>query len=335
MERYTGQPIAANARIALIANDAIGMFVVVTPLLRMIRRQFPGAHVTLFTGTRVQEFTDKSDLADETVFLLGGAMPEWIALGAGPGYDLVLNTEQSTIAKFMAMALVTPSGFVAGPCVRADGRGDWEYPSDARGDLWRDQDWISPKITDKYPFLRTPWIVEIFARLFSLEGPVPGYEIPAGKPEVATPQILLNTGASLESKLWTPEKWVALTQWLHARGKSIGLIGAPPSTAALHWKGGNVDDTILATGFVQDLRGKYSLPGVVGAVDAAEAVVSLDNGIMHLAAFRETPVVGLFREGIHRLWAPPADNVRVLIPPAGKLPAEITVESVQQELAHV
>lgn len=334
MERYTGQPLPDSPRIALISNDAIGMFVVVTPLLQMIRRQYPDATIVLFTGSRVTEFTNRSDLADEFVPLLGGNVAEWLAL-ADAEFDLVFNTEQSTLAKFLALAMAAEEGYVAGPSVRPDGRGDWEHPADARGDLWRDQDWISLGITAKYPFLKTPWIVEIFARLFYLEGPVPGYAIPCVEPEVVVPQILLNTGASLENKLWDPAKWVALAAQLHRQGKSIGLIGAPPAQAALHWKGGSVDDQILAAGHVQDLRGKLSLPGVVGAVDAAEAVVSIDNGIMHLAAFRETPVVGLFREGIHRLWAPPAPNVRVLIPAAGKLPAEISVDSVLKELANV
>lgn len=332
MERYTGQELPSSPRIALIANDSIGMFVVVTPLLRMLKTQYPKARITLLTGTRVREFTEESGLADEVLYPMGEERSQWLKMFSNRSFDLVLNTEQSTLAKFSAGMMTEPSGFVAGPAIRPDGRGDWDYPGDARGDLWRDQDWISEKLCTKYPFLRTPWIVEIFARLFFLEGPVPGYEIPARTPEVAVPQVLLNTGASLESKLWDPRKWVELARTLHGRGKSIGLIGAPPQQAAQHWKGTGVDDDILATGFVEDLRGKFSLPGVVGAVDRAEQVISIDNGIMHLAAFRSTPVVGLFRKGIHRLWAPPAKNVTVLVPSKG-LPCEISLQSVLQALS--
>ena len=53
------------------------------------------------------------------------------------------------------------------------------------------------------------------------------------------------------------------------------------------------------------MRGRITLPQVAGAIAKAKAVVSLDNGILHLACSTATPTVGLYRNGIHRLWAPP------------------------------
>lgn len=60
-----------------------------------------------------------------------------------------------------------------------------------------------------------------------------------------------------------------------------------------------------------------TLPQVVGAIEGARLVVSIDNGIVHLACATDTPVVGLYRHGIHRLWAPPSANVRIVEPGSG------------------
>jgi ADP-heptose:LPS heptosyltransferase len=49
----------------------------------------------------------------------------------------------------------------------------------------------------------------------------------------------------------------------------------------------------------------------------AKAVLTLDNGIMHLAATTGTPVVALFRHGIHRLWKPSWGRVDAIVANAG------------------
>jgi ADP-heptose:LPS heptosyltransferase len=63
-------------------------------------------------------------------------------------------------------------------------------------------------------------------------------------------------------------------------------------------------------------------------------VITIDNGILHLAAATGTPTVGLFRHGIHRLWAPPFANLTVLTPGEKKAVAEIPVQVVQEAIFH-
>jgi ADP-heptose:LPS heptosyltransferase len=53
---------------------------------------------------------------------------------------------------------------------------------------------------------------------------------------------------------------------------------------------------------------------------------------MHFAAAQGVPVIGLFRNGIHRLWAPPVANVRVIEPGPHHPVAEIAVETVLDTL---
>ena len=114
-----------------------------------------------------------------------------------------------------------------------------------------------------------------------------------------------------------------------------GLLGAPVSQQAQHWKGASAEDELVGDGLAIDLRGAFSLPQVVGALGAAKAVLTLDNGILHLAAATSTPTVGLYRHGIHRLWAPPAPNVTVLTAGEGNPVSAIDPAAVLSALSPV
>jgi ADP-heptose:LPS heptosyltransferase len=73
-------------------------------------------------------------------------------------------------------------------------------------------------------------------------------------------------------------------------------------------------DAALVEGGVQDLRGRLTLPEVAGALAQARAFVTVDNGLMHVAAAVGTPTVAIFGASPRRLWAPPVSCVRVLEP---------------------
>ena len=78
----------------------------------------------------------------------------------------------------------------------------------------------------------------------------------------------------------------------------------------------------------EDMRGVLTLPQVAGALANAKSVVSLDNGILHLACSTETPTVGLYRNGIHRLWAPPSPSLKVIEPGEGATVDSISLKAV-------
>jgi len=329
MVRFTGQALPESPRIAVISNDAIGNFVIATPLLQMLKAQYPSATLEYFAGTRVNQFLRASGteaLFDQAYPLHGTSAAEAFATVSLGSFDFVFNMESTTFSKVVAAALVKQDGFLAGPCLDGEGRGDLAYGDDDRGDLWRDRRWIDEEITVRYPFLTTGWIGEMFCRLAYLNGPIPAYSVPSADPGREVPDVLIATSASLPEKLWPVEKWLAVLPQL---GVSVGLIGAPARDQGRYWKGASLEDDLVAAGAVQDLRGQFSLPEVVGALGRARAVLSLDNGILHLAAAAGAPTVGLFRHGIHRLWAPPFDALTILTPGSEERSvAEIDVEVV-------
>lgn len=328
MIRYAGPPLPPNPRIAVFANDAIGNFVMATPVLQLLRTELGPASIHYYGGMRTRELQEASDLF-ETHSLLHGAGPDEVReiLRDSGSFDLLVNLESTPFSKTMAGLLAGESGRVCGPCIGPGGRGELTFLPDARGDLWRDKAWLAEDIRTKFPFLKSGFIAEIFARLCYLGGELPPYRVPVEPPDREIPPILVATAASLPEKLWPADAWRTALRRLDGMGYAVGLLGAPPALQAEHWKGASLEDEFVQAGLVSDLRGAFTLPQVSGALQRAKAVLTLDNGILHLAASVGAPTVGLFRHGIHRLWAPPVPNLAVVTPGEGRPVSDITVDA--------
>lgn len=312
MKRFRGEALPSNAKIAVVANDALGNYVVSTPLLQMLRAKYPDAQLHYYGGTRTEELWSRESLIDAG-FALFGSDPSQIARQGGD-YDLVVNFEASEWARCFSAIAAGPTGYVVGPCLGCDGRGDLPPSEDERGRLAVDPEWTAADLTVKYPFLHSGFIAEIFARLTYLEGTVPPYRITVEPPPFDVPDVLIATTASLPEKLWPFESWATALRELHGMGKTVGLLGAKPSAQQRFWKGNDAENRLVEENLAQDLRGTLTLTQVAGALAATKLVLTLDNGILHLAAATSAPIVGLFRHGIHRLWAPPVPNLTVITP---------------------
>lgn len=330
MRRYGGEPLQAGERWAVVTNDALGNFVIATPLLQMFRAQHPGVTLDYYGGKRIQELSAASPLVDSSTPLLGMEPRDFASTLPEP-YDGVINFEVSPWAKSVTALLAGAEGRVVGPCLGEEGRDELPFLDDEPGRLAQDKEWIHEDICQRYSILQTPHISEIFARMAYLSGPVPPYLLPSADPGPGVPDVLIATTASLASKIWPLEKWQALADALGAAGYRVGLLGAKPKVQGQYWKGASDECTLATHPNVQDLRGTLTMPQVVGAIQAARAVITLDNGIMHFACATSTPVIGLFRFGIHRLWAPPVPNLRVIHAGAEGNVADIPVEAVISE----
>ncbi len=328
MVRYDGVGLPVQPRIAVIANDALGNFVVATPLLQALRRELCPSFIHYFGGKRTWQFEQATPLTDGGFPLHGSTVEE--ALGTVESeYDLVINLESSPLAKEFAGRISEDHTAMVGPVIF--GTKDLDFGDGRRGDLWRHQDWTSPRLAQEFEFLSTGFIGEIFVRLAYLQGEVPRYAVPTAPINGDLPDLLLATSASLPEKLWPFEKWADLLERVAGVDKSVGLLGAKPSGGKSGWRGEGLEDALVGSGLALDLRGELTLPQVAKAV-GSRPVVTLDNGILHLAAAGDMPVVGLFRRGIHRLWAPPVATVSVVVAPEDGVVSEIDVAEVWDAL---
>ncbi len=347
MKRYTGQPLPTAARVALVVNDLLGNLAIATPLAQALLHWHEGCRLDYFGGERTRELEKASPLFEWRTSVTG--IPHDEATNRArdrhemvDGYDLVINLEAGELHRRIA-GVLAPQAFVTGPVIAAEG--ELAFQEDLRGQMWRDQSWLAASVTARYPFLSTGFIAEIFVRLAYLQpvpdapwpGGLPRYAIPRTPCSTAVPPVMIAMGSSLSTKLWPISKWRRVLQLLAADGFTVALLGAPPERGSQRgYCGVDSESDLVEEGLCLDLRGQLTLPEVADVVARAELVLTLDNGILHLAAATDTPTVGLYRREYHRLWAPPNPNLVVLVPERGdveNIPVATVMDAVRTKLS--
>ena len=294
----------------------------------MLRRRFPSARLELWSGSRVRELVGPGCVFDAlNEFLREPEETVRARAAQSSSLDLVINIEDSEQARALPRLLCGAATRVCGPALTESGE-SLAWPDDDRGALWADRAWTSLDVRARHPFLQSPYIGEFFCRLAYLEGDVPQAQVRQEQWDGEQPDVLIAMSASLPEKIWSNEGWVSALEGLRDRGLSVGLVGAAPGAQKAHWLGVDAEDDVVKRGLAVDLRGALRLPQVVSAMMRARLVLTLDNGIMHLAATTPVPVVALFRHGIHRLWKPSWGHVDGVVAGQGKPVATITAAEV-------
>jgi lipopolysaccharide heptosyltransferase III len=120
----------------------------------------------------------------------------------------------------------------------------------------------------------------------------------------STPYAVLHlwpTGVRSDLKEWPWERWRELAAELDARGFGIVLTGSAadaPQTQAFADSCGELGGRFV------DAAGKYDLAQVVDLLSGSACVVSVNTGVMHLAAASGAPTVGLNGPTSERRWGP-------------------------------
>jgi ADP-heptose:LPS heptosyltransferase len=107
------------------------------------------------------------------------------------------------------------------------------------------------------------------------------------------------SGTRSEMREWPIDRWVALARLVRTRGYDIVITGGPADVQAsgeLARRAGLKESTVLA--------GKTTLKDAVGVLCGASAVVSVNTGIMHVAAALDRPLVALHGPTNARRWGP-------------------------------
>jgi len=327
MERFADQPLRRAPHIAVVFYDSIGDFVVTTPLLRGLREKYAGCVIDYFGGERTRELEEASALVDARFSLFGAPgcfrqLPAFVEtrVAAAGSYDLAVNCEAHPAAR-LALSLIGPR-YVVGSAYTDDLRGDLPQLSTRVDALWQEQ-WNAADLLERYgDVLESQYIGELLCRLARVQTDYFRLEVPTTPPPGPVPDVLIATGANRGAKLWPAAYWHAVVEWCAARGLTIGLLGSAPAQQARFYHSVDVESWLLAETPLIDLRGRFTLPEVAGALQRARACLTIDNGIMHLAAAVGTATVAIFGGSPWRVWAPRVSNVRVLLPDAPCLRCE-------------
>jgi ADP-heptose:LPS heptosyltransferase len=118
------------------------------------------------------------------------------------------------------------------------------------------------------------------------------------------------TGSKL--KQWPLERWVKLAEHFVDSGYRIVLTGGPSQNSANR----AVIDAIspMRRGFVYNYAG-LSLAATAALLFSSRLVVSVDTGVMHMAAALDVPLVALMGPACRRRWGPISASASVLESP--------------------
>lgn len=129
------------------------------------------------------------------------------------------------------------------------------------------------------------------------------------KVEADQPYVVLNLGASLSRKTWTPEGYAETARWCLDNDIGVVLAGDKESFDAaqeVQDLDSRVINTMLKKGHGLDLENFARL------ANRAHVVVSGDTGLLHLADAVGTPVIGLYGPTDPAKFAPYNNKERVV-----------------------
>lgn len=265
---------ASIGRVLIVHHLLLGDSLMLTALLAKLREQFPDAEIVLTApkaifplyqhapyGIRVLPFDPRD------VTTLWGLRRE-------QGFDLALLPAENRYG-WLAFALGSRWIVAFG------------------GDRGRYKEWVIDELRPYSP-IPTAW-GDTAAEL--VDGPRPkpyrpgDWLAPACAP-FARPEgsyAVLHLGASSALKLWGPEKWRRLAEWLRAQGLQV------------IWSAGRGEERLVAAVDPEQrhrsFAGQLDLPQLWHLFSGARLLVSPDTGVAHLGRLVGVPTATLFGPG--------------------------------------
>jgi ADP-heptose:LPS heptosyltransferase len=274
------RPSAAPRRILVAHHFLLGDTIMLAPLLKKLRVQFPAAEIVMTCRPGLVPLLAGRPYGVHAVPFDPRDVRTFPALYRLRGFDLALLPADNRYS-WLARAL--------------DSR--WIVAFD--GDRPGYKNWLVDEFRS-YP-KRAMALGDLFAECL-VDGPPPAaYETtdwpapPAA--DFALPQkpyAVLHVGAGSPLRLWDATKWREVAAALESLGIAVVLSAGPGEDRLI----ADIDDAGRLTSF----RGTLSLPQLWRLLAGARAVVCPDTGISHLARLVGVPLVVLFGPGSATLF---------------------------------
>jgi len=289
-------------KILVLRGGALGDLILVLPLLREIRKNYPKAEIELwgvFPQARLAmpEFVDRVerlDAAELSPLFVAGQMPG-IVRHRLETFDLAVSL------------LLDPAGLIAQNLAAGVRR--------VIGGSRR----LRPRVHAVWQF------AEVLGELgLTLGDPVP--KLSVGPRRKGWSRLGFHLGSGAARKNWPVDRWIELTERLNDFFDDFLLVG------------GEADHELVgefcARSRVRGLRILLdaNLSRLAEGLNECRLFIGHDTGVTHLAAAVGTPTVALFGATDPDVWAPLGDHVRV-VRSADDLMESIRVTDVEAEVS--
>ncbi|CAN5315759.1 hypothetical protein BH20VER2_BH20VER2_00650 [soil metagenome] len=300
-------------RILVIRGGAIGDFILTLPAIRLLREEYPHAHLEILGYKHIVALAEGRYYAQATRSIEYGALASFFARGAELPDELA---DYFSDFELVVSYLFDPDGIFqqnlarsgvdyfisANPKMAGDKHAAVQLANALREQLHLR---LSDPAARLYPSLADRAAAQTF-----LAGTTP-------------PVVALHPGSGSETKNWPIEQWVQLGDALLKSRLATSLLVI----------GGEADEQQLAAfrASLRDERIRFAqnlpLPELAAVVERCALFLGHDSGISHLAAAVGTPCLLLFGPTEPAVWAPPHAHVRVLRPASAVL-ADLPLEVV-------
>lgn len=299
--------------VLVVRRDNIGDLVCTTPLFSALRRRYPRAWIGALVNSYNAPVLDRNPDVDEVIAYtkLKHIEPGQSRLAAvrrrvgqlwalrRRRLDCIVLATPTVAPRTLTLArLLAPRRVVA-----------FSEP-------------ISREVADKHEVE----CVFALARELGIEGPIPPLTVIPDERLVARARdafgsrlkVAVQISARRPAQQWPAGHFVELIRGLHALGASVMLLWSPgPSDHPTH-PGDDAKAAAIAEAVPAISYRTQELPTLIGALAAADAVITSDGGAMHLAAGLRKPIVCFFGDVPPEHWRPWGVPHRVLRAPTGK-----------------
>ncbi|MEA3188594.1 MAG: heptosyltransferase [Chthoniobacter sp.] len=306
-------------RILVIRGGALGDFVLTLPAIKLLRENFPNAHLEILGYKHIIALAENRFYADAIRSIEYSALSRFFIPNADLAPDLM---EYFGAFQQVISYLYDPDKFFETNLLRC-GVKHFIHASPKLNDsghaavqLARPLERLALFLEDSAATLHPTESDREFASEF-LGG-------------AASPLIALHPGSGSEKKNWPVQHWLELGNWLLQLEPrpSVLLLGGEADQLALRllseaWK----NERVL-------VAQHFPLFHVAALIEHARLFIGHDSGVSHVAAAVGAPCLLLFGATDPEVWAPANRHVRVLRAPDGNL-ANLPPGEVQMAVCEV
>ena len=304
-------------QVAICVLGALGDTLLASALAEDIRQALPGVRIILVATATNVAMAPLLPTIDAVLLVPLSRPARAIGLLRSADFDLLIDCNQwlRISALYAALAGCSTVGF------RTAGQGRhyaFDYAVDhlaTRHEIENYRALLEPLSieTQAFPAVRIPKeACRAVASLLRVESP--------GAPRLGL--VVFHPwagGGNAQLKEWSIGNWIALAEGLQGRGYEVYVTGGPGDVA-------NTDRLVAAAAAqcvtLRSLAGKLTLEQVGALLSRAQVVVTVNTGIMHLAATVDARLVALHGPTNPARWGPLSEHALVIVPegvPSGYL----------------